>query len=137
MEEKNSGGCLCGSVRFETRGPLRTVTACHCSQCRRQTGLYYAATAVDEENLHVHGEQKLSWYRASDSARRGFCSICGSALFWKADRSTQISILAGAFDQPSGLVMGEHIYCADKGDFYDIPDDEVPRHPGDRPAVPR
>ena len=134
MGEKNSGRCLCGSVRFETVGPLRTVTACHCSQCRRQTGLYYAATAVRLENLRLVGEEKLSWYRASGTARRGFCSECGSALFWYADGADRISILAGAFDQPSGLVMGEHIYCADKADFYDLPEDGVPHHPGDRPA---
>lgn len=134
VEQKNSGRCLCGSIRFETTGPLRTVTACHCSQCRRQTGLYYVATAVRVQNLRLEGTKKLSWYRASETARRGFCSECGSALFWQADGSDQISIMAGAFDQPSGLVMGEHIYCADKGDFYDIPEDGVPHHAGDRPT---
>jgi hypothetical protein len=30
--------------------------------------------------------------------------------------------------------MGEHIYCADKGDFYELPEDGVPHYPGDRPA---
>lgn len=134
LEQKNSGRCLCGSIRFETTGPLRSVTACHCSQCRRQTGLYYAATAVPIENLRLEGEEGLAWYRASDTARRGFCSQCGSALFWHADGAGQISILAGAFDQPSGLVIGEHIYCADKADFYGLPDDGVPHHPGDRPS---
>ncbi|MBP1846062.1 hypothetical protein J2046_004336 [Rhizobium petrolearium] len=134
MEQTNGGRCLCGSIRFETTGPLRTVTACHCSQCRRQTGLFYVATAVRLQNLRIQGEEKLSWYRASDMARRGFCSACGSALFWQADGVDQISIMAGAFDQPSGLVMGEHIYCADKGDFYDIPEDGVPHHPGGRPT---
>ncbi|WP_105434751.1 GFA family protein [Neorhizobium tomejilense] len=134
MEQKNSGRCLCGAIRFETVGPLRTVTACHCSQCRRQTGLYYAATSVRVENMTLEGEEVLSWYRASDEARRGFCSQCGSALFWQAEGAASISILAGAFDQPSGLVMGEHIYCADKGDFYQLPEDGVPHYPGDRPA---
>ena len=30
--------------------------------------------------------------------------------------------MAGAFDEPSGLTFGYHIYCADKGDFYEISD---------------
>ena len=40
-----TGSCLCGAVRFEVHGPLRPVLACHCIQCRRQTGNYMSATA--------------------------------------------------------------------------------------------
>jgi hypothetical protein len=32
------GSCLCGAVAFEITGPLRSVIACHCHQCRKQTG---------------------------------------------------------------------------------------------------
>jgi hypothetical protein len=103
MDRHNFGGCLCGAVRFETRGELRAVIGCHCSQCRRQTGLYYAATDVPVEQFQMLEEATLAWYRASERARRGFCSTCGSALFWQAEDSDKISILAGAFDQPSGL----------------------------------
>lgn len=133
MDQQNSGGCLCGSVRFETRGELREVIGCHCSQCRRQTGLYYAATDVPLERFQLLEEATLAWYSASASARRGFCSTCGSALFWQAEGGDKISILAGAFDQPSGLKMGYHIYCNDKPDFYDLPNDGLPRHPQGRP----
>jgi hypothetical protein len=132
MDQKHTGRCLCGSIRFETGGPLRDVTACHCSQCRRQTGLYYAATSAPVSSLAIEGEENLTWYRASETARRGFCSECGSALFWVADDADDISIMAGAFDEPSGLRMGDHIYCADKGGFYDLPEDGLPRYPGDR-----
>lgn len=133
MEQERLGGCLCGGVRFRTEGKLREVVACHCSQCRRQTGLYYAATDVSLQHLQLLEEGTLSWYRASDTARRGFCSRCGSALFWQANDSTQISIMAGAFDQPSGLAMGCHIYCDDKADFYNLPEDGLPRYPRSRP----
>jgi len=130
MEDK-TGHCLCGAVRFRTHGALREVIACHCSQCRRQTGLYYATTNIPLDRVEIEGMEAVSWYRASDTARRGFCKTCGSALFWQADGADYMSIMAGAFDQPSGLAMGYHIYCADKGDFYDI-NDTLPQYPGDR-----
>lgn len=131
MNDEKTGHCLCGAVRFRTRGQLREVIACHCSQCRRQTGLYYAATNVSLDRLDVDGMDQVSWYRASDAARRGFCRICGSALFWQADDADYMSIMAGAFDQPSGLAIGYHIFCADKGDFYEI-DDYRPQYPAGR-----
>ncbi|MCL6708110.1 GFA family protein [Pseudomonas sp. R2.Fl] len=133
MEERHQGTCLCGAVRFATRGPLREVIACHCSQCRRQTGLYYAATNVPLDRLTVDGEDNVTWYRASETAGRGFCRVCGSALFWKSDDSDYVSIMAGAFDKPTGLSIGYHIYCDDKGDFYDIDDGRpcyAQGHPG-------
>lgn len=123
MSEEHTGHCLCGAVRFGTRGPLREVIACHCSQCRRQTGHFYAATNVHDDALAVEGGENITWYRASDTAGRGFCRVCGSALFWKADNSDHTSIMAGAFDQPTGLAIGVHIFCADKGDYYEINDD--------------
>lgn len=131
MIDEKTGHCLCGAVRFRTRGQLREVIACHCSQCRRQTGLFYAATNVSLDRLDVEGMDEVSWYRASDAARRGFCRTCGSALFWQADGADYMSIMAGAFDQPSGLTIGYHIFCADKGDFYEINDDR-PQYRGGR-----
>lgn len=122
MEETRTGGCLCGAVRFAARGRLREVVFCHCSQCRRQTGLYYAATNVEDDRLAVEGRDSVSWYASSDEARRGFCRTCGSALFWKMDKLGYTSVMAGAFDQPAELEPGIHIFCADKPDFYTIGD---------------
>lgn len=122
MSETHTGACLCGAVRFTTRGPLRGVVYCHCSQCRRQTGHYYAATNVSDEHLELAGGENLTWYRASDFAQRGFCATCGSALFWKRDGADYVSIMAGSFDTPTGLQGEAHIFVADKGDYYEIAD---------------
>ena len=126
MDEVHDGGCLCGAVRFQARGRLRGVIYCHCSQCRRQTGHYYAATNVDDEKLTVHGAERITWFAASPYARRGFCATCGSALFWKHNEVAEASVLAGAFDQPSGLRGESHIFVVDKGDYYTI-DDGLPQ----------
>jgi hypothetical protein len=130
-----TGSCLCGQVRITTHGVLRGVVFCHCSQCRKQTGLFYAATNVADDQLEVEGGEHVSWYEASDHAKRGFCKVCGSALFWKARDSVVTSVMAGVFDQPSGLEPAMHIFTADKGDFYGIGDD-LPQHERSSPDVP-
>jgi hypothetical protein len=120
--EIHKGSCLCGSVRFTTRGPLRGVIYCHCTQCRKQSGHYYAATNVPDGSIVIEGGEGISWYRSSPDAQRGFCRTCGSALFWKRDGSDYTSVLAGSFDQPSGLRGASHIFTADMGDYYAIAD---------------
>ncbi|MBZ9653334.1 GFA family protein [Phyllobacterium lublinensis] len=127
MSELHRGSCLCGKVRFETRGELRGVVYCHCSQCRKQTGHVVAATNVSDDRIHISGEDELNWYEASDFARRGFCKTCGSVLFWKHNTRDYISVMAGAFDLPTGLRGQSHIFVADKGDYYAI-DDGLPQY---------
>jgi hypothetical protein len=128
MTDTHSGSCLCGSVRFTVVGPLRGVIACHCKQCRKQSGHFYAATNCPDDSLTVEGSGHLKWYQSSEGAKRGFCGNCGSALFWKDETSNSTSILAGAFDKPSGLKMERHIFCQSKGDYYDITDG-LPQEP--------
>ncbi|NLS05101.1 GFA family protein [Rhizobium sp. P32RR-XVIII] len=127
MAKDYTGGCGCGAVRFRSRNEPGPVVGCHCSQCRRQTGLYYASCDVPLDGLTIEGESAIRWYRSSETAERGFCVNCGSALFWQRKGSPMVSVMAGAFDQPSGLAFGYHIYCADKADFYQINDD-VPQY---------
>lgn len=126
MDSHKAGSCNCKSVRFTTSGPLRGVVYCHCSQCRKQSGHYYAATSVETGFLDIQGEEYITWYAASLHAVRGFCSKCGSNLFWKVTNGTHVSILAGAFEQPSGLHGLCHIFVADKGDYYTL-DDDLPK----------
>jgi hypothetical protein len=120
--DPHSGQCLCGAVRFTTTGPLRPVIYCHCNQCRKQTGHFLAATNVALAHLTIKGGDTIRWFAASTFARRGFCGICGSVLFWQPNDGDCISVAAGAFDLPSGLVAKEHVFVADRGDYYRITD---------------
>jgi hypothetical protein len=134
MNALHAGSCLCGAVRIGTRGALRGVVYCHCSQCRKQTGHYYAATNVSNEDLRIEGADNITWYRSSDFAHRGFCKTCGSALFWKPNEGGYTSVLAGLFDGPTGLEGSCHIFVADKGDYYEI-DDGLPRFERSTPSI--
>lgn len=130
----HGGGCLCGAVRYHVTGPLREVVYCHCSQCRRQSGLYFAATAAAKTDLHLDQSDSLRWYAASDYALRGFCGTCGSVLFWKAHDGAHIAILAGSLDDPSTLTAGFHICTEGRPTFYALCDG-LPQYPHDAPGL--
>jgi hypothetical protein len=122
----HSGSCLCGGVRYRIDGALRGVIACHCSQCRRTSGHYAAMTSAPSANITLTESAALRWYRSSDTAERGFCAVCGGNLFWKLQGRDAWSITAGTLDVPTGIAMEQHIFVADKSDYYGI-DDGLPK----------
>jgi hypothetical protein len=126
-----TGGCLCGAVRFEVRGPLRDVLTCRCIECRRWSGHVFAATAARREHLVLVESRPLRWLSSPHSesdARRGFCSECGSSLFWDAPARETICIAAGSLDEPTGLRLVGHVYVSQTADYDELPDDGLPRY---------
>ena len=119
------GSCLCGAVRFAVNGEIADPGACHCSQCRKQSGHVWASATVSLDRIEIDGE--VRWFQASETARRGFCPTCGSFLFWQAIGEDEIGFALGAVDGPTGITGFSHIYVADKGDYYAIPDHEPQR----------
>ncbi len=113
-KRRQSGRCLCGSVRFRIAGPLRpTVIACHCRNCRRFSGGLFTVTAARKEHLVITKKGSLKWFKSSKHNKRGFCGKCGSSLFGASDQWPFVSISAAdywSFDPklprrrgPSGL----------------------------------
>jgi len=118
----HKGTCLCGAVKFEVAGALNPPDACHCSQCRKQSGHFWASTDVPRKDLTITGREHIRWFRSSERVQRGFCSICGSFLFWEAIKKDTVAVAMGAFDSPTDTKLSMHIYVADKGDYYEIAD---------------
>ncbi len=118
----HKGSCNCGAVSFTVEGDLAPPDACHCSQCRKQSGHYWASTDVPDDRITIHGEDNITWYQASEKVRRGFCKTCGCFLFWDPIHHPRIAVAMGAFDGATGAKLGSHIYVADKGGYYEIAD---------------
>lgn len=126
-----SGRCICGAVAFEVRGALREVHLCHCTECRRWAGHVWAATAAAWEALEFTQDRGLRWIDSPESvwnARRGFCSECGSSLFWRIPGDAQVSLAAGCLDGPTGLETTEQIWVDSAGDYYEL-DERLPSRP--------
>lgn len=121
-EEVHHASCLCGAVQIVVHGPLSPPDACHCTQCRKQSGHYWASTDIERERVTVTGTDNVCWYQSSEKVRRGFCRTCGAFLFWDPPERNRIAIAMGAFDDSTGITLAHHIFVADKGDYYDIAD---------------
>lgn len=119
------GRCECGAVMFEVAAVRKTVTVCHCSQCRRLSGHLWAATRALFDNLVFAKDEGLTWYASSNFAKRGFCRCCGTSLFYRMNDEDGVGIGAGCLDMPTGLEISQHIFCKDKGDYYDIDGDAL------------
>ena len=101
-------------------GPLRDVVGCHCSQCRRMTGHFMAATAARLPRL-------CAPTRAATAAgtkpppRRGAVSAAMrlDAVLGRPGQD-YISIAAGSSMMPRAHDFACHIFVADKGAYYQI-----------------
>lgn len=124
-----TGGCLCGAVRYQCTQPMREVVNCHCRMCQRTHGHIAAYTAIPRDHLILKVTRGLTWYASSDKARRGFCCQCGASLFWEPADDAYIAISAGTLDDPAGLTTVRHIYTAEAGGYYAITDD-IEQFPG-------
>jgi hypothetical protein len=119
----HQGSCLCGAVSFEVKGELPGPDACHCVQCRKHSGHFFVSTDVPKKALTVHGEEHLTWFpSAKKKVKRGFCSTCGSSLFWDPLEHDWIGVAMGAFEQPTGTEIAVHVHVGEKGDYYEITD---------------
>jgi hypothetical protein len=119
------GGCLCGAVRFEIRGPLGRMSHCHCSMCRKAHGAAfgtYARVARGDFAL-ISGEVAIQSYRSSPKVTRTFCRTCGSTLQWLSDEhSDAIDIAIGTLDDDPIVRPSLHIFVGSKAAWYEIAD---------------
>lgn len=119
-----TGKCLCGGVSFEA--PLAEhLDACHCDICRRQVSSPFMGMAC-HDGITLTKSDTLVWYDSSDWARRGFCSACGSVLFYNLKGSEFYSVSVGALENPPDtLVLKEEYFIDEKPAFYDFAGDRV------------
>ncbi len=125
--EHATGGCLCGSVRFEVDGPLRDIVVCHCSLCRRAGTNANAYTWAPVTALTLVDSGTLEVYIDANGRERSFCRTCGASLFWAVPGSAGISISAGALDTAADLRVARHIHSDSTADWETLPSD-VPVH---------
>lgn len=114
---KAHGHCLCKGIRFTMDAPAY-LNACHCDDCRRFGGGPFIGP--DFADLSFDADPTLQWYRSSDWAERGFCSRCGSSMFYRIIKNpSKIGVTIGALqDLPNGLSIKTEFFIDRKPDCY-------------------
>ncbi len=121
-----SGSCLCGAVRFELDLPAKWCAHCHCTMCQRAHGAAFVTwVGVDEVALKLDDNSDcLCWFSSSDNAERGFCSRCGSTLFFKSQRwPGEIHVVRSNIDGNIDLEPQAHVYYDTHVSWFDVEDD--------------
>jgi hypothetical protein len=124
-----SGGCLCGAVRYEITGPPVTVYACHCTECQRHSGSAFAMAAViPKEHFRITiGSPKMFARQTSPTKTMEccFCSKCGTRLYHVPGGASypNRNIKPGTLDDPSWLMPTTHFWTRSAQHWVDIPDD--------------
>ena len=97
-----TGGCLCGGVRYESRGAPFAQLVCHCRDCQRASGTGgVPIVAVPKSGFRVTGETKSFAIEGSSGkhAVRNFCPHCGSLLFGTPEVAPHmVTIYVGSLD---------------------------------------
>lgn len=127
-----TGGCLCGSVRFEVTAPLVVAGYCHCTRCQRRTGSAAAVSAlVSPGSLRItSGEELLDSFDPPDGFRKVFCSGCGGALWAQSPADPEVIVVRmGAFDGDPGIRPSYRQFVSYAAPWEPLPDDGLPRYP--------
>jgi hypothetical protein len=109
--------CLCGAVTLHVTPLGHSVGACHCGMCRRWSGGPMLAVECASE-MHIEGEDRVGRFRSSDWAERGFCTACGSGLFYRVLGTGKYYVPAGIFERQEVWVLDHQIFIDRKPGWY-------------------
>jgi len=125
------GRCLCGDVSFIANLPSLWVAHCHCTMCQRSGGSAFITwVGLDEKSCHIDDPKgHLQWYQSSDKGGRGFCSHCGSTLFFRSSRwAGELHVTLANFDTPVDRAPQAHAFWDTHVDWVALdPNDGLPR----------
>jgi hypothetical protein len=106
-------------VTFAATGVASEFSACHCGMCRRWNGgAPYFAVAV--ESVTFSGTEHIARYDSSRWAERGFCTRCGTHLFYFLRPAQAYMMAMGCFDGDPQFTMSREIFVDRKPDGYTL-----------------
>jgi hypothetical protein len=131
------GGCLCGAVRFEAGLPTLFACHCHCHWCRRAHGAAFVTWFGVRESAFAltSGSETIRWFASSEKSERGFCSRCGTTLFFRSSLAPgEVHVALACADGPIDRQPQLHIFYEAHVPWVTLAD-ELPKYERDHPAL--
>ncbi len=104
-EQRFSGGCLCGALRYVVDGAPQYMGHCYCADCRKASGSgFIGFIGVASTAVRFTGATRIFSSRSASGtdAVRNFCAVCGSLVFGgMVGKDTSHTIYAGSLDDPA------------------------------------
>lgn len=124
-----TGGCLCGAVRYEITAEPAMTAVCHCKNCQRQAGSALSViVGCARDGIEISGETTTytDEGESGHSVLRKFCPTCGSPLFTDAQSAPQLLwVKAGTLDDTSWLKPQIQFWTKSKQDWFQL-DEAIP-----------
>ena len=108
MNERVSGGCLCGAVRYEANPVTDSAYYCHCRDCQvGSSSAFTVAVYSDEKDFRLTSGVLSTYSKTADSGRRidrKFCDTCGTPLIWTGEGFPGVVLVSlSSLDEPEAF----------------------------------
>jgi len=114
---QSTTNCLCGAVKITAEQVNPKFTVCHCQSCRTWGGAPYFAVQCGTQ-VTIEGDDKVKMYESSSWASRGFCTKCGTHLFYKLKAIGEYNMPVGLFPDLEGLEMDMQYFSDARPSYY-------------------
>ena len=113
--ETLTGSCLCRAIRYEVRGPITELRACHCKDCQKASGTNGSVNAMIPTSAFTITQgtpKRYSVVAASGrTLHRFFCGECGSPLFSRRETVPETtSVRIGTLDSAPPMKVTANIW---------------------------
>lgn len=115
------GACHCGRVKVTMPKESPGFIACHCADCQKLHGNFFALLVGDRAEVRWEGEEHIRWYRSSEANERSFCGQCGSRLAKRPIEGARIMVSAGLFDRGLPRRIEKNLWEEQRPVWYELP----------------
>jgi hypothetical protein len=110
-----TGGCSCGSIRYQIASFPLLLYTCHCTNCQTASGSAFALNMpVRAKDFHILQGAPKPWRHISPTGVAvisWFCGDCGSRLYGdRAGREEIVNLRAGTLDDTKWLAPVAHLF---------------------------
>ena len=134
------GGCKCGAVRYRLEAEPRSVYACHCRHCQKETGGPYSIgiLAWRKDFVVTEGEGNvITLHKVAESGRvvaQHLCATCYNRIWHDPAGDPSIVVIrAATLDEPSWSAPVVQIWTASRLPFVKL-DEGLPSYERQAPS---